>query len=192
MRKLLLAVSVVGVFALSFGQDQASAQTPNSAGTATQAAGGLTRKADLAPGDQVDQASTYMAEMEGVRARVQSELERARNERDVVKTLCLNDKLNQIDVALTSATERRHALDLASKQGDKDLANHEFTILSVLYQRVQQLDSEANQCIGKEVAFTGESSVTVNHEGELPVEDSSDFPGITAIVQPPSCASCFR
>jgi hypothetical protein len=146
----------------------------------------------VTPADQVGQSSAYMAEMVGVRARVQSELERARKERDVVKTLCLNDKLNQIDVALQSAAERRRALELASKRGDNDLANHEFTILSVLYQRVQQLDSEANQCIGKEVAFTGESSVSVTQEGELPIEDPSEMPDPPLLVQPPSCASCFR
>jgi hypothetical protein len=192
MRKLILALSVVGVFALSIGQDQASAQTPSGGAPAPAATGGLSRKADVTPTEQVDQASTYTAEMEGIRARVQADLERARKERDVVKTLCLNDKLNQIDVAMTSAAERRRALELAAKRGDTDLANHEYTILTVLYQRVQQLDSEANQCIGKEVAFTGESSVTVTHEGELPVEDPSDFPPTPIIVQPPSCASCFK
>jgi hypothetical protein len=192
MRKLISALSLAGVIALSFGQDRANAQTPAGGGTAPPSTGGLSRKADVTPIEQVAQASAATAEMEGIRARVQGDLERARKERDVVKTLCLNDKLNQIDVAIQSAAERRHGLELAAKRGDTDLANHEYTILSVLHQRVQQLDTEANQCIGKEVAFTGESSVTVNHEGELPVEDPSEFPPTPVVVQPPSCASCFR
>jgi hypothetical protein len=192
MRKLLLGFSLVGLIALSLGQNWANAQVPGAGGAAPQATGGLSRKADVSPAEQVEQSSSYMAEMEGIRARVGSDLEVARKERDVVKTLCLNDKLNQIDVAIQSAAERRRALELAAKRGDTDLSNHEFTILSVLYQRVQQLDSEANQCIGKEVAIIGESSVSTTLDVQLPGEDPSEYPPTPMIVEPPSCASCFK
>ena len=190
MRKLLLGFSIVGVIALALGQEPARAQPAPAEGPPV--AGGQRAPEPTSPSQQLDQANASTAEMEGIRARVQSELERARKERDVVKTLCLDDKLSQIDVAIQSAAERRRSLELAAKRGDSDLSSHEYTILSVLYQRVQQLDSEANQCIGKEVAFTGESSVSVDLEGDMPPEDPSDYPPAPTLVQPPSCASCFR
>jgi len=110
----------------------------------------------------------------------------------VVKTLGLNDKLNQLDVALRSATERKRALDLAAGRGDKDLTNHEFTILSVLYQRAEQLDAEAKQCIGKEVGFVGESSTTMDVDPGMPDEDPTEYPVPPQIFEPPTCASCYQ
>ena len=123
---------------------------------------------------------------------IRRELSDARQQRDVVKTLCLNDKLNQVDVALRSATERKRALQLAANRGDADLSNHEFTILSVLDQRVKQLDAEAKQCVGKEIGIIGESSTTLDVEPGLPNEDPSEYPSIPTIVEPPMCSTCFR
>ena len=107
------------------------------------------------------------------------QLETARAQRDVVKTLCLNDKLNQIDVAIRSARERRQALELAANRKDADLANHEFTILTVLRQRADQLTAEANQCIGQEAGFVGDSAVTSTIDPNLPQEDPSEYPRTT-------------
>ena len=51
----------------------------------------------------MDQASGTISRM----------LEQARTARDVVKTLCLNDKLSQVDVAIRSAKDRKSALQAA-------------------------------------------------------------------------------
>jgi hypothetical protein len=142
--------------------------------------------------EQLDQAQTYLREMEQIRGRVQGQLDIARQQRDVVKTLCLDDKLNQLDVALRSAEDRSKALELAVNRGESELANHEFTILSVLFQRAMQLDAEANQCIGKEVAFVGESSVTMDVDPDLPEEDPTAYPLAPILVSPPDCASCYK
>ncbi len=91
-----------------------------------------------------------------------------------MKTLCLNDKLNQIDVAIRSARERRRGLELAVNRRDADLSNHEFTILTVLRQRTEQLTAEANQCIGQEAGFIGDSAVTATIDPNLPKDDPSE------------------
>jgi len=183
----LLATAVVG-------QGVASAQAPAEAPPVTEpgAEAGMAKQVNLSTADQVQAADGYVQNMETTRENIRRNLEDARQQRDVVKTLCLNDKLNQLDVAIRSATERKRGLDLAASRGDKDLANHEFTILSVLFQRGQQLDAEAKQCIGKEVGFVGESSTTVNVNPNLPLEDPTDLPDVTVITQPPNCASCVR
>ena len=190
-RKLVLGFSIVGLLALGLGFAPASAQAPDPAeGSAETSA--APRAADMTLEQQQQQVTAYLSEMESVRSRVRRELERARRERDVVKTLCLNDKLNQVDVALRSAGERKRAHELAAKRGDSDLANHEFTILTVLHQRVLQLDTEANQCIGKEVSFIGETSVKHSLDGEMAPEDPSEYPSTPILIQTPHCASCFR
>ncbi len=167
-----------------FGQGLASAQAPGPAGPSKQV--------QLSTSDQLQKANTFLARMESVRQRITVQLAEARQQRDVVKILCLDDKLNQLDVALRSAKERKRELEAAAKEGKKELINHHFTILSVLFQRTEQLDAEAKQCIGKEVGIVGESSSTMEVDPNLPMEDPSEYPTYSAITIPPGCASCYK
>ena len=152
----------------------------------------LSRQVSLSPQEQLATAQQYGRQMEQVRATVQQQLEEARQERDIVKTLCLNDKLNQVDVAIRSAEDRTASLESAVGRGDTDLSNHEFTIISVLFQRTQSLAAEANQCIGKEIGIVGESSTTMDVDPDLPYDDSSEYPLPPNILAIPVCASCFK
>ena len=190
-RKHILGYSLLGLFAVLVGQGVASAQ---GTGQPTDAAlpGTAAKQVTLSLPDQLAAAQTYSSQMETMRNSVRRELEDARQQRDVVKTLCLNDKLNQLDVAIRSAGERKRALELAAGRNDQELANHEFTILSVLYQRAQQLDAEAKQCIGKEFGFVGESSVTMETDPGMPMEDPTEYVDPTFIAEPPNCASCYK
>ena len=124
----------------------------------------LTRQVNLTPAEELAQSEQLLSRMDSSRSGVRRQLETARAQRDVVKTLCLNDKLNQLDVAIRSARERRQSLEAAASRADADLATHEFTILSVLRQRADQLTAEANQCIGQEAGFIGDSAVTATVE----------------------------
>ena len=153
---------------------------------------GLARTVTVAPEEQLAQTDQFLGQMETARTTIRRMLETARSQRDVVKTLCLNDKLNQMDVALRSARERRQALELAVGRRDADLANHEFTILSVLRQRSEQLTAEANLCIGKEAEYIGDSAVSGSIDPGLPEEDPSEYPNEPVIVEPPVCSSCFN
>jgi hypothetical protein len=191
-RKLVLGLSAAGAVALLIGYGIAEAQTAPPPQPSSDASAGLSRQVNLSPKEQLAQSDSFISRMEGGRATVRRQLESARSQRDVVKTLCLNDKLNQIDVAIRSSHERRQALELAVGRNDADLANHEFTILSVLRQRSDQLTAEANQCIGQEAGFVGESAVTATVDTNLPQEDPSQYPSSDVIVEPPSCTSCVK
>jgi hypothetical protein len=150
---------------------------------------GLGRQVTLSPNEQLAQSQTFLARMDSARLIVRRLLEQARTQRDVVKTLCLNDKLNQIDVAIRSARERKQSLELAAKRSDADLSTHEFTILGVLRQRVEQLSAEANQCIGKEVDVLGESAaVTTTIDPGIPDEKADHRPPLVVIEPPPSAS----
>lgn len=151
---------------------------------------GLQRQVTLSPQEMQTQSESDLVRMEQQRSTVRRMLMEAREQRDVVKTLCLNDKLTQLNVAITSAQERKDALSASVKRGDNDLATHDFTILSVLRQRSDQLATEANQCVGEEVGVVGVSDVKVTIDKNLPQEDPSEYPNFTVIVEPPGCASC--
>lgn len=152
---------------------------------------GMQRQVNLTPQEQLAQADAFVAQMGITGSGVRRMLEQARAQRDVVKTLCLNDKLNQIDVATRSAQDRRGQLEQASTRHDPDLANHEFTILTVLRQRVEQLRAEANQCIGEESVLFGETKVVTTIDQNLPHEDPSSYPDNPIVSVPPVTASPF-
>jgi hypothetical protein len=171
----------------------ATAQQPAAGGApAPDAQVGFERRQQLSPQDELAQADQAIARMDQASNAVRHQLEAARQARDVVKTLCLNDKLSQIDVAARSGRDRQAALQAAVQRNDAELANHEYAILTVLRQRAEQLSAEANQCIGEEVAFVGQTQVTTSVDPTLPGGDMTSYPPTdpTLISAPPACITC--
>jgi len=148
------------------------------------------REVDLPPEQQLSLSHQYISRMDQATTTVRTSLEQARAARDVVKTLCLNDKLNQIDVAVRSGKDRAATLASAVNGRDKDRARHEFMILQVLKDRVDQLVKEANQCIGEEAGFIGESQVSLQVDPNIP-DNNTDVLGSDPeiISEPPVLAS---
>jgi hypothetical protein len=139
---------------------------------------GFERRPQVSPQDELNQADVIIVRMNQAATTVRRQLDTARQARDVVKSLCLSDKLSQIDVAMRSARDRQTALQAAAQRGDAELANHEFTMMTVLRQRGEQLTAEANQCIGEDLAFVGQTEVTANSP-DVPGEDNTtDYPSI--------------
>jgi hypothetical protein len=146
------------------------------------------RDVNLTPKEMQAQAESYLPEMERGASGVRRQLSAAREQHDVVKVLCLNDKLNQIDVAIRSAQERMQNLRAAVTGNSTDVARHEFTVLQVLKDRARSLVAEANQCIGEEVGFVGDTEVVVDIDPTIP-DDPSDFPDDPLLSQPPVISS---
>jgi hypothetical protein len=159
------------------GSATAQGQSGGAAGGAADAQVGFQRKQQLSPQDELAQADAVLTRMDQASGTVRRQLERARSARDVVKSLCLNDKLSQIDVAARSAKDRQGALQAAVQRNDAELSNHEFTIMTVLKQRAEQLSAEANQCLGEEVAFVGQTQVQTEINPNLPETETTGYPG---------------
>jgi hypothetical protein len=193
-RSALKWVFAFGVLALAAGPAGAQpggAAAPASPPSPTDGQVGFQRKTSLTPQEQLVESQRHLSRMEGAAGGVRKMLEEARRQRDVVKTLCLNDKLSQIDVAIRSARDRRGQLQAAVNRNDAELTNHEFTILTVLRQRSEQLVAEANQCIGEESAFVGDTKTTVQIDPQIP-PDETPYPATdpTLVIGPPQCTSC--
>jgi hypothetical protein len=137
---------------------------------------GFERHVQLSPQQEEAQAELLLGQMQATAATTQRMLAQARLAHDVVKTLCLNDKLSQVDVAGRSAADRKASLHAAAGRGDQELSNHEFTILTVLKKRTEQLSAEANQCIGEEAAFIGATNVVTTVDVAMPTGDQTDMP----------------
>ncbi len=177
---------VCGAFGVAYAQDQTNTTQPPDTSV------GMKRDVKLTPDEQLKSADSVWGRIDNAANTVRKQLEQARAQRDVVKSLCLNDKLTQIDVAARSGRDRREALRQAVSRQDSELANHEYTIMMVLKDRTDQLMAEANQCIGEEAGFVGETRVTMTVDPNIPRDDPAQYPENPVISIPPSCASCFQ
>ncbi len=187
--KWIIAAAVLAVTA-GAGAQPSSPGTPATPPVAADAQVGFQRPAQLSPQAQLAEADVIIAKMEGGVAGLRKMLDEARQKRDVVKTLCLNDKLSQHDVAIRSARDRKTALQAAVARNDAELSNHEFTILTVLKGRTEQLRGEANQCIGEEAAFVGATAVEMTVSDTVPpLEPEYQGTNDTIVSGPPISAS---
>jgi hypothetical protein len=180
-RALALGAAVVGALGVAAGQE--AEPVPPTVDVAGQ------KDVALTPQQMLEEAKGYLPAMDRGAAVVRRQLTVAREQKDVVKTLCLNDKLNQIDLAIRTGNDRLDGLANAVAQNDIDRVRHQFTVLQVLRDRVSTLVSEANQCIGEETGFVGDARVTVDIDPNIPEADPSEFPDDPLVSEPPVLSS---
>lgn len=172
-RNKLTPAVLVGLAATGLGVAFAQSAAPSTSSVTSVTAESPT---DVPPQQMRIQAQTFLPQMDQSAQTVRRQLEQSRESRDVVKVLCLNDKLNQIDVAIRAARDRTPALTAALDKNDADNSRHEFAVLQVLRDRVRTLVQESNQCIGEEAGFVGESKVIVNIDPGIPTNDQTVLP----------------
>ncbi len=181
-----LAVACLGVFTFGVARAQQGAAAAVG-GTSAE----LRKPVTLSLEDMNKEGDKAVGRVEMNATTVRRMLEKARTDRDVVKTLCLNDKLNQLDVTLRSARERKVGLEAAIARRDTDLSGHEFVILGVFKQRADRLFSEANQCVGTDVGTIGDTTVTPTVDPGIPDDYTGvpTTPYMPVIVPPPAPVS---
>lgn len=138
---------------------------------------------------QIAQAEEVAKGGERMRERIQTMLEEARRERDIIRVTCLNDKLIQVGANLRTLTERRASLRDAVTSDDVDRRNHEFTVIGVLAQRFSLLGQEASQCIGQDIFEAGRGQLETTIDPATPDEDPTVVPDApdfaTPLIPPP-------
>jgi len=186
-----LAASLLGLSGVVAGSALAQEQAGLSVSTELAPSGVLAQpeSADLSPDERLERAKGFVDAIERSAQSIQRQLQSARKDRDVVRVLCLNDKLNQVDVALRSAQDRVGALGAAVDRKDADRARHEYTVLEVLDDRVRTLVNESSQCIGEETGFIGEAEVSVAIDPNLPDGDTGFGIDSAALPPPPNISS---
>lgn len=142
-------------------------------GSGEDASTGVTRRADLTPEEQLTEAERIQTDARALSQRVMGMLDEARREGDVVRVTCLDDKLTQINAHNRTLGERIESLQEATTTADEDRRNHEFTVISVLGQNFQQLERDANECIGQSMFETGTTRVVTEIDPNTPQGDPS-------------------
>ncbi|MEY4581710.1 MAG: hypothetical protein RL701_6413 [Pseudomonadota bacterium] len=169
--------AVLVVAAFGSAEPHAFAQTTQTTGTSgTVGTDGSVRTTSRAaipssPQEQVASAETMVSRGGVLSQRVTQMLDDARREADVIRVTCLNDKLTQINANLRTAQSRLASLQ---KTVDLDQRNHEMTVLTVLGQKLQVLDQEANQCVGQDLYETGATKVVTDIDtSKLPIYENN-------------------
>ncbi len=141
------------------------------------------------PQEILAEAQFTVDRMEATADNISRMLRAAREEKDVVKTLCLDDKVNQVNVAVRAAADRLAVIEAGVDSGSTDRLDHDQSVLGALGGRAQELAVEANQCIGEEGGVVGESELNVQFDPSLPEGNVADSPTSQSIISQPPVAS---
>ena len=116
----------------------------------------------------------------------------ARDEKDIVKLNCVNEKLNQVHGLLRVSEQSADELHQAAAQHEDDAADHAWAKVSIAGRRIQQLRQDAEQCIGQLAFYNDDKTVvTVEVPAGLPSNDPTLVPVPGGVESRPSPASGF-
>src|SRR5216117_2476441 len=107
------------------------------------------KKITLTPQETLTQSKDYFKKMQETQRRIQQLETKAKKDKDMVKLNCVADKATQVKGHMIVADQSMTTISTTIAQGDDDARHHEFTRMTILYQKVVTLGTEAEQCIGE-------------------------------------------
>ena len=106
--------------------------------------------------------------------------------RHIRSSIHINFKLIQIKGNLNLGEKLHNNLKTAAARNDDGARHHEFSKLTITYQKVVVLGQEAEACIGEDIAFVGETQVEVDVDPDITRDDPTDeSPPPLPIIRPP-------
>ncbi len=148
------------------------------------------KAASLSGAEKQDRARSYLDEMRDVLGHVLKLLKEAREEKDVIKVNCVNEKLTSIKGLIRISEQAGMTLQEALAKGEKDTASHEFHKISISHQKIRVLRSEAEQCVGELAFAVGKTTVEVEvDKDQVPEQDPTDVKlPETPVIRPPAAS----
>lgn len=140
--------------------------------------------------EKTQQAGLYISNMKTTLRRVLQFLEEAREERDVVKLNCINEKLTAVKGLLRISENSELTLQEALARRDSDSADHEYEKIAIAARKVERLRAESEACVGELAVYSGETEVEVEVTGEPPTPaDPAGTPiPVNVVVRPPAAS----
>ena len=118
--------------------------------------------------EKLEASADHIARMKAALKQVLGRVEEARNEKDIVKLNCVNEKLTQIKSLLKVAEQADISLHEAISNRDPG-AESEFSKVSIARAKIDALRGEADQCIGQLAYIVDEkTTVEVQQPSNLP------------------------
>jgi len=146
----------------------------------------------LTPQEMLSQGQEYFRAMNDTMKRIQTLEETARRQKDIIKLQCVKDKLVQGKVNLNLAEQSMTALQESISRADEGARTHEFTRLTIVNQKVLVLGAEAENCIGEDLSYVGQTRVDVEIDPSIPLSDPTLPPTTLTPVDRPPPASTYQ
>lgn len=145
---------------------------------------------NLSPSAMLTQAKDYVSKMQDSLRTIVQLQELAKKQKDIIKLNCVNDKLLQVKGHLAVTDGAMSGLNEAVAKSDDDARSHEYTRVTILYQKVLVLSTEAGNCIGEDLSYVGSTVVTVDIDPAIPQRDVTafDVPAVDT-TRPPVASS---
>jgi hypothetical protein len=134
------------------------------------------KRASMSPQDSLTQSRDFYSRMQDDLRAVTKLQDEAQKRKDVIKLNCVNDKLTQIRGHIAVADRSIANLEDYVKQNDDGGRQHEFTRMTILYQKVEGLKQEAHTCVGEDIPVLGVDRLQVEVDPNLSPEDPADHP----------------
>jgi hypothetical protein len=138
---------------------------------------------------RTDKALKSMRELLG---KAQKLLDQARDEKDIVKLNCVNEKVLQLRGLLKVSDAAANDLREAIARSEDEAAEHHYTKVQLLQRKVAAVREDAEQCIGQLAFYSDEKTqVAVETPKDLPDKDVTLVKVPADVLSRPPPASGF-
>lgn len=166
--------AVVTAFLSAVAISGASAEPLQGSAGGTGTASNPSPRPPMSADQQIAMAKRIVARGQDLAQRLMRMVDEARREGDMVRFTCLNDKLTQVNTNVNTAQSR---VDALAKAPDAESRGHEFTVITVVGQKLQTLDQEAGQCLGQDLYEAGVTKKTTTIDNDsIPFEPDPSSP----------------
>lgn len=150
-------------------------------------------QAGMSPQEMMADAERLAGEIHGVRVEVLGLQAEAREDKDMVRLDCIDDKLAQLDELLAITDAARGDLAAAVAAGDRDRRAHHHELVTLARDKAAVVREEADACVGEEMRFPGDADVGMDDPGlDDPTRfapfDLADNPLLDEAIDDPSDA----
>lgn len=191
---LALAVAGGGVLWAQPGRSPgAGAQALPDGGSGTDAGQATPAGAqpEMSPQAMMTDAERLAAEIHGVRVEVLGLQTEAREDKDMVRLDCIDDKLAQLDQLIAITGAARIDLAAAVSAGDREGRVHHHELVTLAREKATAVREEAEACVGDEMRFPGDADVSMDDPGlddptRYPPFELADDPLLDEAVDDPS------
>ncbi len=156
-----------------------------------QGKGAMAAPSGLSDSQKLAQADDHVNRMKQALKQVIAHLEEARNDKDIVRLNCVNEKLTQVKGLIKVSEQADIALQeaVARRDGSTDA---EYQKIAIARAKVDQLRAEVEECIGQ-LAFAVDEKTTVEVEQpkDLPDQDLTEREPPPPVVSRPPPASRY-
>lgn len=120
---------------------------------------------ELSPQEMIADAQRLANDIQLVRGEVVTLQTEAREEKDMIRLDCIDDKLAQFDQLLLIVEAARADLGAAVASGDLEGRLHHHGLVAQAREKATAVRQEADGCIGEEMRFPGNADVDVTDPG---------------------------